>query len=160
MGLFFRKTKVKLMAPVTGMVIPLEQVPDQAFAQKMLGDGVAVRPEKGELVAPCDGKITYVPDTAHAIALTEEHGMEILLHVGVNTVEQQGKGFRALVKTGDMVKMGQPLLAFDQECLEKAGCDLATPMVITNGNKVGKMEKVPSGPVQAGHDPVLIITLS
>lgn len=56
MGLFFRKTKVKLMAPVTGMVIPLEQVPDQAFAQKMLGDGVAVRPEKGELVAPCDGK--------------------------------------------------------------------------------------------------------
>ena len=86
MGLFFRKTKVKLMAPVTGIVIPLEQVPDQAFAQKMLGDGVAVRPEKGELVAPCDGKITYVPDTAHAIALTEEHGLEILLHVGVNTV--------------------------------------------------------------------------
>ena len=130
------------MAPVTGMVIPLEQVPDQAFAQKMLGDGVAVRPGKKEnWWLPVTEKITYVPDTAHAIALTEEHGLEILLHVGVNTVEQQGKGFLALVKTGDMVKMGQPLLAFDQECLEKAGCDLATPMVITNGNKVGKNGK-------------------
>ena len=160
MGFFFRKTKIVLTAPLTGTLVPLEQVPDQAFAQKMLGDGVAVRPEKGELVAPCDGKITYVPDTAHAIALTEGHGLEILLHVGMDTVERQGTGFRALVKAGDKVKAGQPLLAFDREALEMAGCDLSTPLVITNGEKVGKMEKAPSGPVRAGQDTILTITLN
>lgn len=160
MGLFFRKTKVTLLAPLTGTLVPLEQVPDKAFAQKMLGDGVAVQPEKGELMAPCDGQISYVPDTAHAIALTEGHGLEILIHVGLNTVEQQGAGFKALVKTGDRVKAGQPLIAFDREKLAACGCDLSTPMVITNGDKVGKMEKAQSGTVTAGKDPVLTITLN
>lgn len=160
MGLFFRKTKVTLLAPLTGTLIPLEKVADKAFAQKMLGDGVAVRPDNGLLVAPCDGEISYVPDTAHAIALTEDHGLEILIHVGLNTVEQQGAGFRALVKTGDKVKAGQPLISFDQAELGTCGCDLTTPMVITNGDKVAKMEKAQVGPVQAGKDTVLTITLS
>lgn len=160
MGLFFRKTKVTLLAPLTGTLVPLEQVPDKAFAQKMLGDGVAVQPEKGELVAPCDGQISYVPDTAHAIALTEDHGLEILIHLGLNTVAQQGAGFKALVKTGDRVKAGQLLIAFDREKLAACGCDLSTPMVITNGDKVGKMEKAQSGTVTAGKDPVLTITLN
>ena len=159
MGLFFRKTKVTLLAPLTGTLVSLDQVPDKAFAQKMLGDGVAVHPEKGELVAPCDGEVSYVPDTAHAIALTEAHGLEILLHVGLNTVEQQGTGFKALVKSGERVKAGQPLILFDREKLEACGCDLSTPMVITNGDKVGKMEKALDGPVQAGKDTVLTVTL-
>ena len=157
MGLFFRKTKVILLAPLTGTLIPLEKVADKAFAQKMLGDGVAVQPEKGELVAPCDGEVSYVPDTAHAIALTEAHGLEILLHVGLNTVEQQGMGFKALVKSGERVKAGQPLILFDREKLEACGCDLSTPMVITNGDK---MEKAQEGPVQAGKDTVLTVTLN
>lgn len=160
MGLFFRKTKVILLAPLTGTLIPLEKVADKAFAQKILGDGVAVQPEKGELVAPCDGEVSYVPDTAHAIALTEAHGLEILLHVGLNTVEQQGMGFKALVKSGERVKAGQPLILFDREKLEACGCDLSTPMVITNGDKVGKMEKAQEGPVQAGKDTVLTVTLN
>ena len=145
MGLFFRKTKVILLAPLTGTLIPLEKVADKAFAQKMLGDGVAVQPEKGELVAPCDGEVSYVPDTAHAIALTEAHGLEILLHVGLNTVEQQGMGFKALVKSGERVKAGQPLILFDREKLEACGCDLSTPMVITNGDKVVKWKKPKKG---------------
>lgn len=160
MGLFFRKTKVQLVAPVRGSLISLEQVKDQAFAQKMLGDGVAFLPETGEVVAPCDGEISYVPDTAHAIALTEPHGLELLLHIGLNTVEQQGKGFTALVKTGDKVKAGQPLLRFDREALQAAGCDLSTPLVITNGDKVGKLEKGSQGPVAAGKDICLTVTLN
>lgn len=160
MGLFFRKTKVQLAAPVTGKLIPLEQVKDQAFAQKMLGDGVAFLPETGELVAPCDGEITYVPDTAHAIALTEAHGLEILLHIGLNTVEQQGQGFKALVKTGDKVRAGQVLLTFDRDALQARGCDLSTPMVITNGDKVAKLEKGAQGPVSAGKDICLTVTLN
>lgn len=160
MGFFFRKTKVQLMAPVTGSLIPLEQVKDQAFAQKMLGDGVAFLPEKGELVAPCDGVVSYVPDTAHAIALTEEHGLEILLHIGLNTVEQQGRGFQARVKTGDRVKAGQVLLNFDLEALKARGCDLSTPLVITNGDKVAKLEKGAQGPVAAGKDMGLTVTLN
>ncbi len=160
MGLFFRKTKVQLAAPVTGNLIPLEQVKDQAFAQKMLGDGVAFLPETGELVAPCDGEISYVPDTAHAIALTETHGLEILLHIGLNTVEQQGQGFKALVKTGDKVKAGQVLLTFDRDALQARGCDLSTPMVITNGDKVAKLEKGAQGPVSAGKDICLTATLN
>ena len=160
MGLFFRKTKVQLAAPVTGNLIPLEQVKDQAFAQKMLGDGVAFLPETGELVAPCDGEISYVPDTAHAIALTEAHGLEILLHIGLNTVEQQGQGFKALVKTGDKVKAGQVLLTFDRDALQARGCDLSTPMVITNGDKVAKLEKSAQGPVSAGKDICLTVTLN
>lgn len=143
MGLFFRKTKVMLLAPLTGTLIPLEKVADKAFAQKMLGDGVAVQPEKGELVAPCDGQISYVPDTAHAIALTEDHGMEILIHLGLNTVAQQGAGFKALVKTGDRVKAGQPLIAFDREKLAACGCDLSTPMVDHQWGQSGQNGKSP-----------------
>ena len=160
MGFFFRKTKVQLVAPVTGNLILLEQVKDQAFAQKMLGDGVAFLPETGELVAPCDGEITYVPDTAHAIALTEEHGLEILLHIGLNTVEQQGQGFAAKVKSGDKVKAGQVLLTFDRDALQAKGCDLSTPMVITNGDKVAKLEKGAQGPASAGKDVCLTVTLN
>lgn len=160
MGLFFRKTKVQLVAPVTGTLIPLEQVKDKAFAQKMLGDGVAFLPEKGELVAPCDGVISYVPDTAHAIALTEAHGLEILLHIGLNTVEQQGEGFAAKVKSGDKVKAGQVLLTFDLAALKAKGCDLSTPLVITNGDKVGKLEKGAQGAVAAGKDVALTVTLN
>ena len=160
MGFFFRKTKVQLVAPVTGSLISLEQVKDPAFAQKMLGDGVAFLPETGELVAPCDGEISYVPDTAHAIALTEAHGLEILLHIGLNTVEQQGQGFKALVKTGDKVKAGQVLLTFDRDALQARGCDLSTPMVITNGDKVAKLEKGAQGPVSAGKDICLTVTLN
>lgn len=160
MGFFFRKTKVQLVAPVTGSLISLEQVKDPAFAQKMLGDGVAFLPETGELVAPCDGVISYVPDTAHAIALTEEHGLEILLHIGLNTVEQQGQGFAAKVKTGDKVKAGQVLLTFDMAALTAKGCDLSTPLVITNGDKVGKLEKGTQGTVSAGKDVCLTVTLN
>ncbi|WP_317302998.1 PTS glucose transporter subunit IIA [Acidaminococcus timonensis] len=160
MGFFFRKTKVQLVAPVTGSLISLEQVKDPAFAQKMLGDGVAFLPETGELVAPCDGVISYVPDTAHAIALTEKHGLEILLHIGLNTVEQQGRGFQARVKAGDPVKQGQVLLTFDRDRLQAKGCDLSTPLVITNGDKVARLEKGPQGPVTAGRDLCLTVTLN
>ncbi len=157
MGFFF-KTKVELAAPVTGQLLALEQVKDQVFSEKMLGDGLAVAPETGEVVAPCDGTLSYVPDTAHAVALTGPHGLEILIHVGLDTVNLAGKGFTAHVKTGDTVKKGQRLISFDKEDLAAQGFDVTTPMVITNGDVVSKMEKAPAGHVAAG-DMVLKVTL-
>lgn len=158
MGFFF-KTKVELAAPVTGTLLPLEQVKDQAFSEKMLGDGVAVVPAAGEIVAPCDGTLSYVPDTAHAVALTGPHGLEILIHIGLDTVNLAGKGFRTYVKTGDTVKKGQRLISFDREQLLAQGYDLTTPMVITNGDVVSKMDKVLAGHVTAGDSTVLKVTL-
>lgn len=157
MGFFF-KTKVELAAPAAGTLLPLEQVQDQAFAEKMLGDGAAVVPETGEIVAPCDGTLSYVPDTAHAIALTGPHGLEILIHVGLDTVKLDGKGFTAHVKTGDTVKKGQSLISFDRVALLAQGFDITTPLVITNGDVASKIEKAPAGHVAAG-DTVLKVTI-
>ena len=158
MGFFF-KTKIELAAPVTGTLLPLEQVKDQAFAEKMLGDGVAVAPETGEILAPCDGILSYVPDTAHAVALTGPHGLEILIHVGLDTVKLEGRGFTAHVKTGDNVKRGQSLISFDRAQLLAEGYDVTTPMVITNGDVVSKMEKAPASHVTAGDSTVVKVTL-
>ena len=155
-----KSKKLLILSPLTGKVMPLEDVPDPVFSQKIIGDGVAVFPSEGRIVSPVDGQVVSVADTGHAYGLKTEDGLEILIHVGLNTVEQQGAGFRALVKTGDKVKAGQPLISFDQAELGTCGCDLTTPMVITNGDKVAKMEKAQVGPVQAGKDTVLTITLS
>ena len=158
MGFFF-KTKIELAAPVTGTIVPLEQVKDQAFAEKMLGDGVAISPESGSIVAPCDGTISYVPDTAHAIALTGPHGLELLIHVGLDTVKLAGEGFTAHVKDGDAVKKGQLLLTVDRSSVAAQGFDLTTPLVITNGDSISKMEKAPAGHVTAGDSVILKVTM-
>ena len=158
MGFFF-KTKVELAAPATGTILPLEQVKDQAFAEKMLGDGVSVIPETGKIVAPCDGTLSYVPDTAHAVALTGPHGLEILIHVGLDTVKLEGRGFTAHVKTGESVKKGQLLISFDLDSLLSQGFDITTPMVITNGDGISKLEKASTGHVTAGDSTVLKATL-
>ena len=110
MGFFNFHKKTELLAPMTGRVIPLEKVPDAVFSQKTLGEGAAIMPEDGLVTAPCDGTIAYVPDTKHAIALTSTKGVEVLIHVGIDTVSLQGEGFDALVKEGDSVSRGQGLL--------------------------------------------------
>jgi PTS system beta-glucosides-specific IIC component len=121
-----------VIAPVQGKVIPLNEVKDQAFAEGLLGKGVAIEPTKGEVVAPFDGEITAFFPTLHAIGITSSSGLELLIHVGLDTVKLEGKYFQALAKEGDNVKQGQPLLKFDIAGIQEAGYSTQVPIIVTN----------------------------
>lgn len=121
-----------LLSPMNGKFLPLQEVEDEVFKEGSLGQGAAVIPEEGKLFAPVDGTVAMVFPTGHAIGMKSADGMEILMHVGMNTVELNGKGFSAKVKPGDQVKQGDLLLEFDIEKITAAGYSVVTPVVITN----------------------------
>lgn len=134
---------------MTGEVKAITEAPDPTFAQKLLGDGFVVFPTKGEVVAPFDGKIEMVYPTKHAIALTSNNGMEVLIHIGLDTVTLNGQGFELLVKEGDTVKRGQTILNVDLSFMESKEIQMATPVIITNLNEqVIELKK--TGSVKAG----------
>lgn len=122
----------KYVSPIKGKVIPISEVPDQVFSQKMMGDGFAIEPEEGLVVAPADGKIIHVFPTKHAIGLMTEGGREILIHFGIDTVNLKGEGFEALVNEGEEVKAGQPLLRADLNFIKERVPSIITPIVFTN----------------------------
>ena len=124
----------KVLAPVKGKVIPLEKVNDSAFSSKVMGQGIAIIPEENTIVAPFDGTVSALFPTKHAIGLTSEAGMELLIHVGIDTVELNGKYFDSLVAVGDTVKAGQPLLTVDFAGVKAAGYDTVIPIVVTNSD--------------------------
>ena len=120
-----------LHAHATGQMIPMEEVKDSTFAQKMLGDGFAILPEEGAVCAPVDGTVSSVFDTKHAVCLVSDGGLEILIHIGIDTVNLKGQYFTAHVKDGDTVKAGQPLVTFELDKVKAAGYDTVIPMVFT-----------------------------
>ena len=119
---------------MTGTAIPLSQVNDVTFASEVLGKGIAVIPEKGEVVAPCDATVETVFDTKHAVGMSTESGVELLIHIGINTVELGGKYYTTHVKDGDQVKKGQLLVSFDMDKIKEAGYDVTTPLIVTNSD--------------------------
>jgi len=119
-------------SPIKGKVIPLNTVKDETFAGEYLGKGVAIQPEQGRVVAPFDGKVTVVMDTKHAIGITSNNGIEILIHVGMDTVQLNGKYYQTHVKVDDEVKKGDLLLTFEKENIIAEGYEITTPVVITN----------------------------
>lgn len=123
-----------LFAPVKGTVIAREEIPDETFAAGVLGDGVGIVPETGEVVAPFDGEISSVTDTCHAIGITGPGEMEVLIHVGIDTVNMKGDGFELLVSEGDKVKAGQKLMAFDIAKIKAAGYSTTTAVLLTNSD--------------------------
>jgi len=123
-----------LFAPIKGNVIEREQIPDETFASGVLGDGIGIEPEIGEVVSPVDGEISSVTDTRHAVGITGPGEMEILIHVGVDTVKMNGDGFELLVSEGARVKAGQILLKFDIEKIKKAGFSTTTAVLVTNSD--------------------------
>jgi phosphoenolpyruvate-protein phosphotransferase len=126
---------VTLHAPLRGWCAPLDETPDEVFAQRLLGDGVAIDPTGETLHAPCDGEVISVAASKHAVAVRAENGAEILMHVGIDTVALGGKGFEALVQQGARVKRGEPLLKFDLDVLAQGAKSLITPILITNGDR-------------------------
>ena len=108
-------SSLKIVAPLGGILVPLDQVPDPVFAQKMVGDGISVDPISDELLAPVSGTVTQLHNAHHAIAITTEEGIEVLVHIGLDTVMLRGDGFSPRVKMGDKVKVGQPVIGFDAD---------------------------------------------
>lgn len=137
-------------SPLEGKLIPMTEVPDETFASKALGDGVAVIPEKGCVYAPFDGEVEMVYDTGHAIGLVREDGMEVLIHVGINTVELGGKYYTTKVSNGQKIKKGDLLLEFDMDEIAKAGYSLVTPVIVTNSDEYEGLTRKEHGRVEPG----------
>lgn len=132
-SLFRSKESSKELASVmTGEVKTITEAPDPAFAQKLLGDGFVIFPTSGEVVAPFDGKVTMIYPTKHAIGLTSNSGLEVLIHIGLDTVNLEGQGFELLVQVDDKVKSGQQILKVDLDFIKSKEMETATPVVITN----------------------------
>lgn len=160
---FFKKNKdkdiCKLVAVVEGKTIPLSEVSDPVFAQKMAGDGVAIEPTGDVIVAPADGELTLVFETKHAFAMTLDNGIELLVHVGIDTVNLKGEGFEQLAEAGKHVKAGTPILKIDRGLLKNKNVPLTTPILITNVDKVNKLNAVEGHEVKPGETVVLEYTI-
>lgn len=152
-GLF--KKDLKLVAPVSGKAIDLSQVPDAVFAQKMAGDGAAIEATGDVAVAPCDGTLTLIFKTNHAFALTLDNGVELLIHIGIDTVELNGEGFERLAEEGTKVKAGTPIIKFNAEFIKSKGLSLATPVLITNSDSVKEIKSLTGKDVTAGEDEIV-----
>ncbi|MBD7914653.1 PTS glucose transporter subunit IIA [Clostridium sp. Sa3CUN1] len=150
--------EITLVSYANGEVVNIENVKDDMFSQKILGNGIAIIPEDGALYAPCDGTIETVFHTNHAIAIKSNCGKEILLHVGIDTVKLEGKYFEAKVKEGDRVKAGDLLLNFDIEAIKREGYNTVIPMVITNMENINIQSKI-QGNTKVGKDLVLVRTM-
>ena len=142
------KEKNTIYSPLTGEVIPLSEVNDLAFSSGSMGEGCAIIPENGQVSAPFDGTVVAIFPTKHAIGLKSNDGIEILIHIGLDTVNDQGKEFTSKVKMGDTIVRGQILIEFNMQALKDKGYDLTTPIIITEGGKVNECSentKIQSG---------------
>lgn len=136
-------------SPLSGRVSPLSDVPDETFAHGLLGRGCAVEPSEGRVIAPADGIVTMLANSRHAVGITTDGGEEILVHIGINTVELGGEGFRAHVSEGDKVKRGQTLLTFDKSFIRSKGYNTLSPVLITNTEDYGNISVSAGGEVSA-----------
>ena len=139
--------EILLDSHMEGEAIPMSEVKDETFAAEVLGKGIAIIPKKGEVTAPCDAVVETVFATRHAIGLKADHGVEILIHVGINTVELGGKFYTSHVTEGDRVRTGQVMLTFDMEKIKEAGYDVTTPMIVTNSDDYQEIRILKTGNV-------------
>ena len=148
---------MKLYACVTGRLMDMSEVPDDMFSQKMMGDGIAIEPTGDTVVAPADAEVTMImEESLHAIGLRMKNGAEILIHIGIDTVKLNGEGFQALVKAGDKVSAGTPLIKFDKEVIKAAGYGTTVIMAVTNSADYPQMQKHEDAEVVVSETPVLV----
>lgn len=146
-----------VFAPVSGTVIPLEQVEDEAFSSGVMGKGAAILPDNGTFVSPCDGVVSAIFPTGHAVGITSDSGVEVLIHIGMDTVKMDGEGFEKKVKEGDRVTVGQVLVQVDLKAVEKAGYSTVTPVIITNTYQFSDIVTSASGKVTAGGELLVVM---
>lgn len=149
----------KIYAPISGRILPLEEVPDEVFAQKMVGDGIAIEPTaSGTMLSPAEGRVEKIFDTNHAFSIVTTAGVEIFVHFGMDTVKLEGKGFERLVNEGDTVKVGTPLIKYDYEFLKENAKSVITPVIVSNYDEYADLGKQNGTTAVAGETLVLSIT--
>ena len=148
----------KIIAPISGTIMPLSQVPDEVFAQKMVGDGIAIEPNaSGVMLAPAAGRVEKIFDTNHAFSIVTPAGVEIFVHFGMDTVQLEGKGFERISEEGAVVKAGDPLIKYDYDFLKANAKSIITPVIISNYEDYSSLNPVESGAAKAGETVVLNI---
>lgn len=151
---------IKIYAPLNGEYVKIEDIPDPVFAQKMMGEGFGINPTEGEVVSPIEGKVDNVFPTKHAIGLKADNGLEILVHIGLDTVQLDGQGFEILVSSGDTVQVGDPLLKFDLEYISNNAKDVISPIIITNSDQTESIHVNDVKAVIKGETKVVDVTMS
>ena len=146
----FSGEKMVVKSPMDGIVLPLEQLPDETFAAAILGPGCGLEPTGDTVYAPFDGKITSVAPTLHAIGLESDEGIELLIHIGMDTVALRGSSFTVLVREGQTVKAGTPLLKIDLDAIRAAGLSTESAVVVTNADDLPKLQLLAGGIVSTG----------
>lgn len=144
-----------LLAPISGKVIPLAEVPDHIFAKKIAGDGVGIDSTGDIVAAPADGVIVFIFNTNHAFAMVLENEIELLIHIGIDTIELNGTGFKRLIEEGTKVKAGDPIIKIDREFIKGKGYSLITPVLITNPDRLRTINYDTDIMVKAGKDIVI-----
>ena len=147
-----------IKAPLSGVIIPIEQVPDPVFAQKMVGDGISIDPVNSSLTAPFAGEVSQLHNALHAITLTHASGLEVMMHIGLDTVSLKSKGFTARVEQGQQVAAGDILIEFDSDYIATHARSLLTQVILTNGEMVAAVAKA-EGSATAGETDLLTVTL-
>lgn len=142
--------EITVASPLNGQVVALADVPDETFASGVLGLGAAIEPDEGKVVAPADGVVSTLFDTFHAIGLTLSNGAELLIHIGINTVELNGECYQAHVREGDLVKKGQTLITFDKPAIQAKGYKTVTPVIVTNSDDYAQVTQAANGKIKIG----------
>lgn len=151
-----KSVEVEIYAPISGEIVNIEDVPDEVFSEKIVGDGIAVRPIGNKIVAPVDGVIGKIFETNHAFSMESKEGVELFVHFGIDTVELKGEGFTRIAQEGQSIKRGDTVIEFDLPLLESKAKSVLTPIVISNMDEISCIVKK-SGEVVAGESVVLAL---
>ena len=150
---------IEIYAPLTGEYVKIEDIPDPVFAQKMMGEGFGINPTEGEVVSPIEGKVDNVFPTKHAIGLKANNGLELLVHIGLDTVQLDGEGFEVLVNSGDTVQVGDPLVKFNLEYISNNAKSVISPVIITNTDQTSAININDVNAIVKGKTKVVDVTM-
>ncbi|PPI88908.1 PTS glucose transporter subunit IIA [Candidatus Pantoea edessiphila] len=150
---------INIIAPLSGKITDIEDVPDVVFSEKIIGDGIAIQPSGNKMVAPVNGKIGKIFETNHAFSIISNDGIELFVHFGIDTVELKGDGFKRIAKEGQEIKIGQTIIEFDLPFLERKVKSTITPVVISNMDNIKELIKL-SGRVIVGETKIISMTIS
>ena len=151
-----KSVEVEIYAPLSGEIVNIEDVHDVVFSERIVGEGIAIRPKGNKIVAPIDGVIGKIFETNHAFSMESKEGIELFVHFGIDTVELKGEGFTRIAQEGQAVKRGDTVIEFDLELLESKAKSVLTPVVVSNMDEISNIEKK-SGEVVAGESIVLVL---